>query len=83
MNLDCDHAQRVLEAAQAAAQPGDTITEVNATSGEKKYTVTLDYADGDTKDSVYTVTEGDRAHPAQLPAAPATPLRAGMTAAAG
>ncbi|MFR5861407.1 MAG: hypothetical protein ACLUES_06950 [Flavonifractor plautii] len=71
-----------LEAAQAAAQPGDTITEVNATSGEKKYTVTLDYADGDTKDSVYTVTEGTEL---TLP----TPSRSGytfegcMTAAAG
>ena len=61
-----------LEAAQAAAQPGDTITEVNATSGEKKYTVTLDYADGDTKDSVYTVTEGTE-H--TLP----TPSRSGYT----
>ena len=61
-----------LEAAQAAAQPGDTITEVNATSGEKKYTVTLDYADGDTKDSVYTVTEGTEL---TLP----TPSRSGYT----
>ena len=61
-----------LEAAQAAAQPGDTITEVNATSGEKKYNVTLDYADGDTKDSVYTVTEGTEL---TLP----TPSRSGYT----
>ena len=61
-----------LEAAQAAAQPGDTITEVNATTGEKKYTVTLDYADGDTKDSVYTVTEGTEL---TLP----TPSRSGYT----
>ena len=61
-----------LEAAQAAAQPGDTITEVNATTGKTKYTVTLDYADGDTKDSVYTVTEGTEL---TLP----TPSRSGYT----
>ena len=47
-----------LEAAQAAAQPGDTITEVNATTGKTKYTVTLDYADGETANSLYTVAEG-------------------------
>ena len=61
-----------LEAAQAAAQPGDTITEVNATSGEKKYTVTLDYADGETANSLYTVTEGTEL---TLP----TPSRSGYT----
>ena len=61
-----------LEAAQAAAQPGDTITEVNATSGEKKYTVTLDYADGEMANSLYTVTEGTKL---TLP----TPSRSGYT----
>ena len=61
-----------LEAAQAAAQPGDTITEVNATSGEKKYNVTLDYADGEMANSLYTVTEGTKL---TLP----TPSRSGYT----
>ena len=61
-----------LEAAQAAAQPGDTITEVNATTGGTKYTVTLDYADGETANSLYTVTEGT------APPAP-TPSRSGYT----
>ncbi|WP_243264087.1 InlB B-repeat-containing protein, partial [Flavonifractor plautii] len=61
-----------LEAAQAAAQPGDTITEVNATTGKTKYTVTLDYADGETANSLYTVTEGTEL---TLP----TPSRSGYT----
>ena len=61
-----------LEAAQAAAQPGDTITEVNATTGGTKYTVTLDYADGETANSLYTVTEGTEL---TLP----TPSRSGYT----
>ena len=61
-----------LEAAQAAAQPGDTITEVNATTGGTKYTVTLDYADGETANSLYTVTEGTKL---TLP----TPSRSGYT----
>ena len=61
-----------LEAAQAAAQPGDTITEVNATTGKTKYTVTLDYADGETANSLYTVTEGTEL---TLP----TPSRSGCT----
>jgi len=61
-----------LEAAQAAAQPGDTITEVNATSGGTKYNVTLDYADGETANSLYTVTEGTEL---TLP----TPSRSGYT----
>ena len=61
-----------LEAAQAAAQPGDTITEVNATTGWTKYTVTLDYADGETANSLYTVTEGTEL---TLP----TPSRSGYT----
>ena len=61
-----------LEAAQAAAQPGDTITEVNATTGKTKYTVTLDYADGETANSLYTVTEGTKL---TLP----TPSRSGYT----
>ena len=61
-----------LEAAQAAAQPGDTITEVNATTGGTKYTVTLDYADGEMANSLYTVTEGTKL---TLP----TPSRSGYT----
>ena len=61
-----------LEAAQAAAQPGDTITEVNAATGGTKYTVTLDYADGETANSLYTVTEGTKL---TLP----TPSRSGYT----
>ena len=61
-----------LEAAQAAAQPGDTITEVNATTGGTKYTVTLDYADGEMANSLYTVTEGIKL---TLP----TPSRSGYT----
>ena len=61
-----------LEAAQAAAQPGDTITEVNATTGKTKHTVTLDYADGETANSLYTVAEGTEL---TLP----TPSRSGYT----
>ncbi|ANU42898.1 hypothetical protein ADH75_11295 [Flavonifractor plautii] len=58
--------------AQDAAQPGDTITEVNVKPGETKCTVTLDYADGETANSLYTVIEGTEL---TLP----TPSRSGYT----
>ena len=61
-----------LKDAQAAAQPGDTITEVNVKSDETKYTVTLDYADGETANILYMVTEGTEL---TLP----TPSRSGYT----
>ena len=58
--------------AQDAAQPGDTITEVNVKPSETKCTVTLDYADGETANSIYTVIKDTEL---TLP----TPSRSGYT----
>ena len=44
-------------AATAAAQPGDTVTDLNATT-EQKVTLTLKYNDGATADTIYNVASG-------------------------
>ena len=44
-------------AATAAAQPGDTVTDLNATT-EQKVTLTLKYNDGATADTTYNVASG-------------------------
>ena len=56
----------------AAAKPGDSITEVNVTEGANMYTVTLNYAAGNTGDSVYKVAANTTI---TLP----TPTRSGYT----
>ena len=58
-------------AATAAAQPGDTVTDLNATT-EQKVTLTLKYNDGATADTTYNVASGTTI---TLP----TPKRSGYT----
>ena len=60
--------------ALAAAKPGDTVTDLNATT-ESKVTLTLKYNDGATADTTYNVASP------RLPTAAAIPSTAGMTAA--
>ena len=47
-----------LNDALAAARPGDSVTAVNKEEGDSYPTLTLDYNDGDTAHSTYTVASG-------------------------